>query len=202
MRFYCLSDTHGGPPPSAAMFMSGQIILHAGDLYNEGNPSLHHDWAKVLLDNDLLVVRGNHDCVDTDLLNAHDPTMGISKAGETWIVGIGWCGQAYNQLAPEALMTRGVVRLMDAITKVFADGDRSIVVTHYPPTNPALRNQEGWEFRCIMGLVDAIRPMAVVAGHRHGMAGRTIYQGDVPIIFPGPKGGWLDVSGESARWTK
>jgi Icc-related predicted phosphoesterase len=203
VKLFCLSDTHGGPPPASLGYVSGQVILHAGDLYNEGNPSLHSAWSKVVHpaggDNDLLVVRGNHDCVNTPLLQAHDVTLGLRRAGDIWIVGVGWCGQEYNQLPPEALMTKGIVRLMDAIAKTFQDGDRCVLLTHYPPTHSMFKNQEGWEFKCINALVEAIRPLAVIAGHRHGLAGRTFYQGVVPIIFPGPKGGWLEV-GEEVKW--
>ena len=34
----------------------------------------------------------------------------------------------------------------------------------------------------------------------HGLAGKTFYQGDVPVIFPGPKGGWLETSEDGAKW--
>jgi Icc-related predicted phosphoesterase len=200
MKFFCMSDTHGGQPPAACMYMSDQVILHAGDFYNEGSPKAHFGWDEVLSKNDILMVRGNHDCVDTELLQSHDLTMGLSKVGDLWVVGLGWCGQEYNQLPPEALMTKMVIRLLETITKVFSEGDQCVLVTHYLPTGPNFKNWEGWEFKSINALIEAIRPVAVVAGHRHGLAGKVFYQGDIPIIFPGPKGGWLEVEEGVAKW--
>ena len=263
MKLFCMSDTHGGPPPAKALSLPhGTVMLHAGDFYNEGSTKVHSDWTKVIggdTGNDILMVRGNHDCVETDFINiqqvqqpqtlvstpvrlvppiscpsrvnrdvvqvqeqvrqlllevqrerdrgllpgplGHDLTMGFSRVEKTWIVGLGWCGQEYNQLPTESLMTKLVLRLLDACSNTFKDGDRSILVTHYLPTGPYFKNCEGWEFKSINSLIDAIRPMAVIAGHRHGLAGKTFYQGDVPIIFPGPKGGWLEVEESGVKWS-
>jgi Icc-related predicted phosphoesterase len=206
MKLFCMSDTHGGPPPAKALSLPhGTVMLHAGDFYNEGSTKVHSDWTKVIggdTGNDILMVRGNHDCVETDFIKGHDLTMGFSRVEKTWIVGLGWCGQEYNQLPPEALMTKLVLRLLDACSNTFKAGDRSILVTHYLPTGPHFKNCEGWEFKSINSLIDAIRPMAVIAGHRHGLAGKTFYQGDVPIIFPGPKGGWLEVEEGGVKWSR
>jgi len=199
MRFFCLSDTHGQYPEGVVRRLDGQVILHAGDFYNEGIAQAHPDWDDIISRNDILVVRGNHDCVKTDLLDNHDLSMGLCRAGDVWVVGLGWCGHEYHNLAPEALMTKHVLCLLDACTKVLQDGDRTVLVTHYPPQHKMLKNWEGWEFKCITSLIHALRPQAVVAGHRHGMAGRTLYQDDVPIVFPGPKGCWLDVSEEGVK---
>lgn len=205
MKLFCMSDTHGGPPPAKALSLPhGTVMLHAGDFYNEGSTKVHSDWTKVIggdTGNDILMVRGNHDCVETDFIKGHDLTMGFSRVEKTWIVGLGWCGREYNQLPPESLMTKLVLRLLDACSNTFKDGDRSILVTHYLPTGPYFKNCEGWEFKSINSLIDAIRPMAVIAGHRHGLAGKTFYQGDVPIIFPGPKGGWLEVEESGVKWS-
>ena len=201
MKFYCMSDTHGGPPPAACLYMNGQVILHAGDFYNEGIPKAHFGWDDVLSKNDILMVRGNHDCVDTPLLDGHDLSLGLARAGDVWVVGLGWCGDEYNQLPPEALMTKRVIALLDLIQKSMSVGDRSVLVTHYLPTGPHFKNREGWEFKCINMLVEAIAPLAVVAGHRHGLAGKTFQQDDALIVFPGPKGGWLETFEGGAKWT-
>ena len=199
MRFFCLSDTHGQRPETDVRRLEGEVILHAGDFYDQGVALAHPDWDDVLSRNDILVVRGNHDCVKTPLLDEHDLSMGFCRAGDVWVVGLGWFGHEFHHLAPEALMTKHVLCLLDACTKTLRDGDRTVLVTHYPPEHEMLENREGWEFKCIGSLIDALGPQAVVAGHRHGMAGRKIYQGDVPIVFPGPKGCWLDASEDGAR---
>lgn len=201
MKFFCLSDTHAQRPENAVRRLDGQVILHAGDFYNEGVARAHPDWDDVLSRNDILMVRGNHDCVKTDLLDAHDLTMGLCRAGNVWVVGLGWCGHRYCDLAPEPLMTKHVLFLLDACSKVMSSGDRSVLVTHYPPACQMIRYREGFSYKAIASLVEALRPMAVVAGHLHSMSGRTVYHADAPVFFPGHKGCWLDVSEEGAKVT-
>ena len=202
MRFYCLSDNHGDGPQGRQKSLNGEIILHAGDYYDKGNPKVNRSWEEdVFPNNDLLIVRGNHDCVESELLEKHDLTMGLSRAGDLWIVGLGWCYHRYDRLPPEALMSQVVLRLLTACSQVMGDGEPSILLTHYAPHNQFLRNKEGWTFHSVSKLCEALRPVAIVSGHLHSAHGRTLNHDGSLLVFPGPKGGFLEIDEDfNAKW--
>jgi Icc-related predicted phosphoesterase len=74
-------------------------------------------------------------------------------------------------------------------------------LTHYPPLlNSVFKfsgNPAGWAFKCIASLVDELKPVAIVAGHVHELAGKIAeYNGPgfkSLVVFPGPQGGVLSI---------
>ena len=64
LRIVCISDTHNASPGSGYTLPPGDILIHAGDLTNNGQPSEIHKaltWLRETKHEHKIVVAGNHD---------------------------------------------------------------------------------------------------------------------------------------------
>lgn len=74
-RFVCVSDTHNATPNGSFKLPKGDVLLHAGDLTNQGTFSELKKTIKWIEEADFeakIVVAGNHDItLDTDFYNQY-----------------------------------------------------------------------------------------------------------------------------------
>ena len=208
VRIACYADLHGKlPEPPAGL----AAIMVAGDALNYGRAGFPKEedadfsmWART---RSVLAVRGNHDCVPHCLFGTEDVSgrcvkivPGISA------VGIGWAGRDFFDLPAEDDMEAACSAVLGSMgRRSFASTkkpDKLILLTHYPPLLDSVLkfngNPAGWAFKCVASLVDQIRPIAVVTGHVHELAGKVAeYEGPgfkSLVVFPGPQGGILSVN--------
>lgn len=192
-----------------------QAWLHAGDFYNWldarriqlGRSDHEHkndipaltSWlgARAI---PVYSVAGNHDVADPANGRLKTDISGdlVEVSPGLWVVGLGWCGERFDELPLERDMREVCKAVIDKCMSKMKNGDSSIILTHYPANLPELwmfdgGNPEGWMFGCIRTVIDAIKPLAVIQGHLHGLFGHAgEYEGSL-VVYPGPKGGYLDV---------
>ncbi|PQE03061.1 calcineurin-like phosphoesterase protein [Rutstroemia sp. NJR-2017a BVV2] len=74
-RFVCISDTHNASAPSSFQLPRGDVLLHAGDLTNQGSFSELQKTLKWIEDADFeakIIVAGNHDTsLDSEFPTQH-----------------------------------------------------------------------------------------------------------------------------------
>ena len=209
IRIACYADLHGKLPEPP----NGMTIMVAGDALSYGRVGFPKEedadfsrWARTRR---VLAVKGNHDCPPNSLYWSEDVTgrclqvvPGIS------VVGIGWAGRDFFDLPREMDMEPvcNAASSMALRQRLLAKSpDKLIVLTHYPPLLDSVLkfsgNPAGWAFRCIASMIDILKPVAVVAGHVHELAGKVAeYKGPglkSLIVFPGQQGGVLYVNAKS-----
>jgi len=160
-------------------------------------------------------VKGNHDCGDPlKIVGDKDVTgkvvellppgpVGISgHSGERvggrpglWLVGLGWTGEKYYELPTDRCMSKVCADALSACAKAMRQGDHSIVLSHYCcPSFKDKHDMAGYAYEAIGDVVAALKPLAVVLGHQHGMFGKQLRDGDGTLyVYPGPCGGYLGV---------
>ncbi|GAB7335827.1 hypothetical protein MBLNU13_g08101t1 [Cladosporium sp. NU13] len=76
IRIVCISDTHNASPGSGYTLPPGDLLIHAGDLTNNGHPSEIHKalaWLREANFEHKIVVAGNHDrCLDSQQSSLND----------------------------------------------------------------------------------------------------------------------------------
>ncbi|PQE18210.1 calcineurin-like phosphoesterase protein [Rutstroemia sp. NJR-2017a BBW] len=81
-RFVCISDTHNASAPSSFQLPRGDVLLHAGDLTNQGSISELRKTLKWIKDADFeakIIVAGNHDVsLDPELTTQHQDQESLS----------------------------------------------------------------------------------------------------------------------------
>jgi Icc-related predicted phosphoesterase len=121
------------------------------------------------------------------------------------LFGIGWSGGMYYDLPTEYDIEKVIESARRELILKSKTGDVFIILTHYPPWIPLFyphsNNPAGWMFSCIQKLMDEIKPMVVLQGHVHELAGNQfIYNGadfKTLVVSPGPDGGILSIDKES-----
>jgi calcineurin-like phosphoesterase family protein len=208
MRIGICSDTHGNPLPE---FPSDcELILHAGDLYDFDEL---HDVAKArrlveqVASRKVAFVRGNHDITDhMRIIVTADLSGKLARLADwLWVVGIGiGCGN--RKAGGVEVMTPtegGLVGVCNQVLKLavehMKEGDRSILLTHYPARLPDERLDEGFRFDCVFKVAQALRPLAIVQGHTHRDFGRIKEHDGLTFIHPGPQGMILEVTPNSTK---
>lgn len=77
IRIVCISDTHNASPGSGYTFPPGDLLIHAGDLTNNGQPSEIRKalaWLREANYEHKIVIAGNHDrCLESRLSLSHKP---------------------------------------------------------------------------------------------------------------------------------
>ena len=77
IRIVCVSDTHNASPGSGYTLPPGDILIHAGDLTNNGRPSEIRKalaWLREANYEHRIVIAGNHDrCLDSQLSPQNEP---------------------------------------------------------------------------------------------------------------------------------
>ena len=187
-RFACFADLHGLRPMRPEGDIKAWLI--AGDLYSNseiGRPTtpqrtLAHDglrqWANGVKE-PVCLVHGNHDCLDDYQLfrkfnNLSGDCLEISP--RLWVVGLGWCGDMYYDLPRESDMAEIVQMARRAWTLKSKHGDQAILLTHYGPALPQFQTRgtyAGWLFDCVAKFLEEIKPLAILQGHIHQLAGQS-----------------------------
>ena len=164
------ADSHGRPPELPPM--DGVIAwLHGGDICRGDNAD---DLARMTawqrsLPVPLLAVRGNHDVgrVREWFLRCEDITGGVRRiADDLLVAGVGWAGEKHYELPAEGDLRPVCDQVRRQLLRLQTVRDRLILLTHYPPAYPGCDGH-----RCILDLIEQIRPIMVVTGHLHGLAG-------------------------------
>ncbi|KAH7395836.1 calcineurin-like phosphoesterase [Cadophora sp. MPI-SDFR-AT-0126] len=78
-RFVCISDTHNGCPGGAFKLPKGDVLIHAGDMTNQGSFSELKktvDWLEEADFEKKIIVAGNHDItLDSDFYSQYGPSF-------------------------------------------------------------------------------------------------------------------------------
>ena len=106
------------------------------------------------------------------------PGRVVLLAPGVWVVGVGWAGDGSAGFAGPPLDTdleEQCERLRDDIRRRLCDGDRVVVLSHYPPrfvgTFPGDNDPDVMTYESVAELVLALKPVVVVTGHMHEWAG-------------------------------
>jgi len=210
MKIFCCSDTHGEIPPFAG---EAECFCHAGDLYNYLGKRVQgvseKDYAKMKNHRGLVewkqkipcpcyFVKGNHDCYD--LYNVMDQDLSekiVQLADGLHLVGIGWSGSMYYDLPMERTLIPICERLLDQAVAQLKQGDHTIILCHFPPYYSFYGEYyEGFLFKTMTKMVEALRPLAIIQGHLHQLSGQAFTHEGTLLCFPGPQGMLLEVNGE------
>jgi len=192
MKFACVADTHSyGPPNLEGPF---DAWLHAGDIYDGRKKSFHKGWFDI---EKLYIVHGNHDCNDHHGIFKKYSATGLVTplAPKLFLVGIGWTGEQYFELPTEECLAKCCQEVLRQCMFKMKNGDQSIVLTHYCALNGAIycKNPLGWFSSNINSVIDAIRPLVVIQGHKHSLAGKVWRYNNTIYINPGNKGMCLNI---------
>jgi len=209
---YCCSDTHGRPIPRIQNpgAPGYSCWLHAGDVYDKGVSTKSPKWPADRfngwfdqVDIPVFAVHGNHDCfLDMPFFDKAYSASGncVRLSDTTVLVGIGWHGSVYYEIPTEKDLEKVCSDAMRQILFKTTSKDRFILLTHYPAYLPELyniRSKAGWFFDCVRSLIEEIKPILVVQGHAHELAGQDgIFFGkgfQSRIINPGPSGLAVDI---------
>lgn len=204
MKFLCFSDTHGRVPPANLANTAGDVVLHAGDVYDRlskgmvPSPKNLNLWTKA--GKDFYAVRGNHDILDPDgvFSGGQDLTERVVELTPSlYLIGLGWHGERFYELPRESDMATVCSQVVRQAIVRIPTGGQSIIVSHYPAHLPKLFSTdgpyEGWMFDCIAQMITTFQPIAIIQGHVHELAGATGKIDNTLVLFPGPDGGVLDV---------
>lgn len=214
MKFICHSDTHGRVPtvPEDTDLSDVSGWLHAGDLYDRlplktarcDFDSLS-SWAA---DKNIYVVNGNHDVSDPSGVFKTNGVTGrvVQLEDSLFLVGVGWSGGRFCDLPRETDIEDVISGLKRQIQFKMKEGDRSVLLTHYPPATPEIMERvtgdpSGWLFDSVKGFVDWLKPVAVIQGHVHQFFGMKYAHGPTLMVFPGPTGGMLSITPKTCRFT-
>lgn len=152
MKLLCCSDTHSRPLPQLDE-TEATAWLHAGDVYNDG---YNNKTPKAQLTPDfptwfgqrkipVFAVKGNHDCFMSmsffDLAqNAGGRCLEIEPG--TLLLGLGWSGGMFCDLPRESDMAQVCAEAKREWILKSRIGDKTILLTHYPPWIPSLYNYD------------------------------------------------------------
>lgn len=171
MRIVCLSDTHHLFSPLSVP--EGDLLLHAGDLTEQGRPEeliAVAAWLRQLPHRHKVVIAGNHDRglerpQGRDLLSGltylQDQSVtldGLRLYGSPWTpeFGTGWAFQAQRG----SDCARRWANIPDSV---------DILLTHGPPAGRGDRTIQNVSAGCqqLRERVDQIRPLLHLFGHIH-----------------------------------
>lgn len=197
IRIVCISDTHNAAPGEGYTLPKGDVLIHAGDLTNNGQPSELYKALKWLREANYdakIVVAGNHDiALDKQYGNQSDEAMELRRAlkedseivylehesVEVNVKGaeISIFGSPFSMAAGEKQWAfqypaSQAEKLWSAIPS-----DTAILVTHTPPIGH-LDASEHWVRGGCPALLEVLlrtKPLLHVCGHCHqGRGGRVI----------------------------
>lgn len=204
MRIGICSDTHGDPLPEFPT--DCELILHAGDLYDFDDLHNHAKAIKIVeqvASRKVVFVRGNHDITDRLKIMATCDISGelTRLADGLWIAGIGLgCGHRDGCKIEVMTPTEGGLvgicgQLLNLAVENMKEGDRTILLTHYPARFPDQKmNEEGFYFDCVYKVCQALRPLVVIQGHTHKNFGDIEKHDGMTFVWPGHDGMILDLS--------
>ena len=221
VRLLTCSDTHDRLPPDLAE-AGATAWLHAGDVYEapdlvEAIPGLsdndHPDvdaWAR-RRSVPVYTVKGNHDYADPfGFFTAQRDITGrvVRLADGLLLAGVGWAGVRSVEPPLDGELAEVCAEVGGAVDLARREGDRVVLLTHYPPRSPGLFPDDQWGrqsdfcFPCVTELVKAIEPVLVIQGHIHRWAGMTatLQMGErsTLVVSPGPAGMVIELRGRQA----
>jgi len=196
------SDTHGKRPP---ITITGDIILHAGDIYEDDR---HIEGVKEWdnISKRILAVRGNHDAFDPIKFFENREFKICQIDEKLWVIGVGFATKdlSYGLYAipTERTISKIVAKTLEHTIDLIPQGDQTIILSHYAPASELYGSEEGWFFNSITKMCEALKPLALLHGHTHNLFGRNYYIGETPVWSLGPKGFTFTVEGSSIRERK
>ncbi len=114
------------------------------------------------------------------------------------LAGVGWAGE---DIAPplDGELAEVCARVGGAVERERREGDRVVVLSHYPVYAPGLFPDDSFNrlsdfcYRAVTGLVMTLEPVLVVQGHIHQWFGRTarmklVGRRSTLVVMPGPEG--------------
>ncbi|KAJ5764092.1 hypothetical protein N7533_002773 [Penicillium manginii] len=195
-RFVCVSDTHGYTPSEAGFKLpAGDVLIHAGDLTNNGSMSELRrtmDWISKADFEIKILVAGNHDVsLDPEFYAKHGHTFHGQKLEDPQ-----QCIDIVTGAAPSVIflqhqavtirltrengprtaftVSKGHGPLDMSPARLWHSGTRSppnvdIVVTHTPPQHLCDRKPDGSFVGCnsLRQTLSRIRPPLAICGHVH-----------------------------------
>ena len=201
IRIVCISDTHNASPGSGFTLPRGDILIHAGDLTNNGQPPELRkaiSWLRAADYEHKIVVAGNHDlALDGNYPDQHAEAADIREMlraddsvtyleHERKVVDVK--GTKINIVAsPYSLASSEKKWAFQCPPSEAAQlwsripSDTTILVTHTPPAGH-LDVSAHWTQGGCPALLDAlarVRPMLHVCGHFHeGRGGQIVHWSD------------------------
>ncbi len=196
MKIGIVSDTHSYGPPDLGPV---DCWLHAGDIYDGRSKKFDRRWLEI---EKLYVVHGNHDGNDHHhIMQKCAVTWSFKELfPRMWLVGLGWCSPYFFDLPTEHEMSRLCGGLLRQALLKMKDGDNSIFLTHYCAKQEGM-DAPGFYYESITKTIEALRPLVVIQGHSHKIAGKNwIYNGTL-FLNPGKKGDVMTIDENTLRIT-
>jgi 3',5'-cyclic AMP phosphodiesterase CpdA len=197
IRIVCISDTHNAAPGEGYSLPKGDILIHAGDLTNNGQPSELNKalkWLREAKYDVKIVVAGNHDLAldeqhgdqsdeavelrqalrgDGELLYLEHESVKVNVKGtEISIFGSPFSIAAGKKQWAFQYPASQAERLWSAIPS-----DTAILVTHTPPVGHLDASEHWVRGGCpaLLGALLRTKPLLHLCGHCHeGRGGRVI----------------------------
>ena len=197
IRIVCISDTHNTAPGEGYTLPKGDILIHAGDLTNNGQPSELNkalEWIREEKYDVKVVVAGNHDlALDEQYGNQGDEAVALRRAlredseiiylehgsakvnvqgAEISIFGSPFSIAAGEKQWAFQYPASQAEKLWSAIPS-----DTAILVTHTPPIGHLDASEHWIRGGCpaLLGALLRTRPLLHLCGHCHeGRGGRVI----------------------------
>jgi Icc-related predicted phosphoesterase len=197
VRIVCVSDTHNAAPGEGYTLPKGDILIHAGDLTNNGQPTeldKASTWLREAKYDVKVVVAGNHDlALDEGYGNHSDEAVNLRRAlrkddeiiylehesvnvtvkgAEVSIFGSPFSIAAGEKQWAFQYPASQAEKLWSAIPS-----DTAILVTHTPPIGHLDASKHWIRGGCpaLLGALLRTKPLLHVCGHCHeGRGGRVI----------------------------
>jgi 3',5'-cyclic AMP phosphodiesterase CpdA len=197
IRIVCISDTHNAAPGEGYTLPKGDILIHAGDLTNNGQPSELNKalkWLREAKYGAKIVVAGNHDLAldeqygnqsdeatslrrelkeDSEIIYLEHESVKVNlKGAEISIFGSPFSIAAGEKQWAFQYPASQAENLWSAIPS-----DTAILVTHTPPIGHLDASEHWVRGGCpaLLGALLRTKPLLHVCGHCHqGRGGRVI----------------------------
>jgi len=197
VRIVCISDTHNAAPGEGYSLPKGDILIHAGDLTNNGQPSELKKaltWLREARYDVKIVVAGNHDLsLDEQYANQRDEATELRRAlredgGIVYLehesVTVNLKGREISIFGSPFSIAAGEKQWAFQYPASQAESlwsaipsDTAILITHTPPIGHLDASEHWIRGGCpaLLGALLRTKPLLHVCGHCHeGRGGRVI----------------------------
>lgn len=197
VRIVCISDTHNAAPGEGYSLPKGDILIHAGDLTNNGQPSELKQaltWLREARYDVKIVVAGNHDLsLDEQYANQRDEATELRRAlredgGIVYLehesVTVNLKGREISIFGSPFSIAAGEKQWAFQYPASQAESlwsaipsDTAILITHTPPIGHLDASEHWIRGGCpaLLGALLRTKPLLHVCGHCHeGRGGRVI----------------------------
>jgi 3',5'-cyclic AMP phosphodiesterase CpdA len=197
IRIVCISDTHNAAPGEGYTLPKGDILIHAGDLTNNGQPSELNKalkWLREAKYDAKIVVAGNHDLAldeqhgnqsdeatktrlalreDSEITYLEHESVKVNVKGAE----ISIFGSPFSIAAGEKQWAFQYPASQAETVWSAIPSDTAILVTHTPPIGHLDASEHWVRGGCpaLLGALLRTKPLLHVCGHCHqGRGGRVI----------------------------